>query len=367
MKNKELLKQWLPLTLVVLVCYWIINNTTIIIEGIERLFQVMWPFILGGVIAFILNIPMSKIETRLNKRIKQKKIYIRIISITASLLLLVLVIGFILFLLIPELIDNIKTLIDSIPTLINNTEKWVINLLDKYPDIQVRFKELFANNSLESIIPSSLNYIVNGVINLISGLISGVITVFTALVFSIYILSQKEYLIKGTKKLMAAYLKPETEKKLIEIGKLSNETFHKFISGQCVEAVILGTIFFIVLSIFHFPYALIISLLTTVTALIPIFGALIAMVIGAILIAITSPLKALIFIGIFLLIQQLEENFIYPRVVGKSVGLSPMWTLFAIGVGGSLLGIVGMLIALPLASILFVLLKNNVNSKLKNK
>lgn len=367
MKTKEPLKQWLPLILVAVASYWIINNIGLIIGGITKLLQVMWPFILGAIIAFILNIPMSKIENILTKRIKAKKTHIRIISITASLLLLVLVIGFVLFLLIPEVIDNIKTLIDSMPALIDKIERWVIDLLDKYPDIQVKFKEIFASNSLEEIIPDSLNYIVNGVISFISGLISGVITLFTALVFSIYILSQKEYLASGTKKLLAAYLKPETENKIIEIGKLSNETFHKFISGQCVEAIILGTIFFIVLSIFRFPYALIISVLTTVTALVPIFGALIAMVIGAILIAITSPLKALIFIGMFLVIQQLEENFLYPRVVGKSVGLSPMWTLFAIGIGGSLLGIVGMLIALPLASILFVLLKNNVNEKLKAK
>ena len=143
--------------------------------------------------------------------------------------------------------------------------------------------------------------------------------------------------------------------------------FSKFISGQCVEAAILGSIFFVVLSIFRFPYALIISILTTVTALIPIFGAMIAMIIGAILIAITNPIQAVIFIIVFQVIQQIEGNFIYPRVVGKSVGLSPMWTLLAITVGGSLFGIVGMLIGLPLASILYAIIKVNVNNRLKEK
>ena len=159
----------------------------------------------------------------------------------------------------------------------------------------------------------------------------------------------------------------EKPKRILELGKLTNQTFTKFVSGQCLEATILGTIFFIVLSILRFPYALIISVLTTITALIPIFGAMIAMVIGAILIAIESPLQALIFIIVFLVIQQIEGNFIYPKVVGKSVGLSPMWTLLAITVGGNLFGIPGMLIGLPLASIAYALVKEIVNNKLKDK
>lgn len=367
MNQKETMKQWIILILIAILSYSTINNLSVIGNFLGKILNVLWPFILGAIIAFILNIPMSKIENTLNKKIKNKKVSIRIISIIASLLILILIIAFVLFLLIPEVIENIKTLIDTVPSLINDIETWVIDLLDKYPDIQTQIKAMFETNSLEKIIPDSLNYIVNGAITFISSLVSGVITLFTATVFSVYILSQKEYLLRGIKKLMNAYLKPKTTNRLVEIGKLSNQTFTKFISGQCVEAVILGTIFFVVLSIFKFPYALIISVLTTITALIPIFGAMIAMVIGAILIAITSPFQALIFIVVFQVIQQIEGNFIYPRVVGKSVGLSPMWTLFAISVGGSLFGIAGMLTSLPLASILYALLKNNVNQNLRNK
>lgn len=365
MKDKETMKQWIILILIAVLSYWVVNNISMILGLLPKVLKVLWPFILGAIIAFILNIPMSKIETYLNKKIKNKKAPIRVISIITSLLIFILIIAFVLFLLVPEVIENIKTLIDTLPGLINNLENWVINLLDKYPDIQTQIKQIFETNSLEKMIPDFLNYIVNGAITFISSLVSGVISLFTAIVFSVYMLSQKEYLLRGTKKLMNAYLKPEVVYKLMEIGKLSNQTFTKFISGQCVEAVILGTIFFFVLSIFKFPYALIISVLTTITALIPIFGAMIAMVIGAILIAITSPWKALIFIVVFQVIQQIEGNFIYPRVVGKSVGLSPMWTLFAISVGGSLFGVIGMLTALPLASILYALLKNNVNKKIK--
>lgn len=367
MNKYEKLKQYIILILVGVISYWSINNLNVIGGVISKIFNVLQPFILGGAIAFILNIPMTKIENYLNKKIKNKKVPIRIISIILSLLIFILIFAFILFLLIPEIIENIEMLISNLPILFDKLENWLINLLDKYPDIQLELKEIFANNNFETIIPSFLEKLINGAFTFISSFVTGIINIFTSLVFSIYVLSQKEYLLKGMKKVITAYLPKNKANRLIEIGNLSAKTFNKFISGQCLEAVILGTIFFIVLSIARFPYALIISVLTTITALIPIFGAMIAMVIGAVLIAITNPIKAIIFIIIFQIIQQIENNFIYPKVVGKSVGLSPIWTLFSISVGGSLFGLIGMIIALPLASILYALLRKNVNERLKNK
>lgn len=367
MLKKEEMKQWIILIIVAVLSYWAVTNLTIIGNIFGKILAVLSPFLLGLVISFILNIPMTKIETALNKVIKNKKGTIRIISIIISLVLFIVIIAFVLLLLIPEIIESIQNLIATAPSIITNLEQWVINLLDKYPDLQIEIEKIFANNGADTLIPEILNYVINGAINFITSLVSGIITLFTATVFSIYILSQKEYLINGTKKIMTAYLKPKTINRIVEIGSLSNQTFSKFISGQCVEAVILGSIFFVVLSLFRFPYALIISVLTTITALIPIFGAMIAMVIGAILIAIESPLQALIFIVVFQVIQQIEGNFIYPKIVGKSVGLSPMWTLFAITVGGSLFGIVGMLVFLPLASICYALLKESVTQRLKDK
>lgn len=367
MKMEEKTKQYITLILIAVTSYWIVNNFNIIGNMISKLFSVLLPFILGCTIAFILNIPMNKIEKLLEKKIKNKKTSIRVISITLSLLIFILVISFVLFLLIPEIINNIENLIDNLPILFEKTENFIINLLDKYPDIQLEIKEIFKANNLESIIPSFLEYLINSAFNLITGLATGLFNLFTSIVFSIYILSQKEYLLKGLKKISNAYLKSNTSKKLTEIAKLSSKTFNSFISGQCVEAIILGSIFFVILSITRFPYALIISVLTSITALIPIFGAMIAMCVGAILIAITNPLKAIIFIIIFQVIQQIENNVIYPRVVGKSVGLSPLLTLFSITVGGSLFGIIGMIIALPLASILYALLKEHMDKKLNEK
>lgn len=368
--SKKEIRTWMILILFAVISYWVVNNLSIIANILLIIIDVLKPFILGGVLAFVLNIPMTKIENILSKLFKKNnnKNLIRNISITISLLLLLAIIVFIAFLLIPELVQNIEQLIDNLPGLINHAEAFIVDLLDKYPEVQNKILEFFKNSDdINSIISNILNYVLNGAIDIITNLISGTITLFTALIFAIYMLSQKEYLLKGTKKLCNAYLKKELVEKIMKIGTLANHTFSKFISGQCVEAAILGFIFFIVLSLFRFPYALIISVLTAVTALIPIFGALIAMAIGAILIAINNPFQAIIFIIVFQIIQQIEGNFIYPRVVGKSVGLSPMWTLLAITACGSLFGIAGMIIGLPLASIIYALIKNDVNIKIKKK
>lgn len=368
--SKKEMRTWMILILFAVISYWLVNNLSVIAGILMVILGVLKPFILGGVLAFILNIPMTKIENILSKLFKKesKKRLIRNISITISLVLLLAIVIFIAFLLIPELVQNIEQLIDNLPGLINNAEKFIVDLLDKYPEVQDKILEFFKNSDdINSIVSNILNYVLNGAIDMITNLISGTITLFTALIFAIYMLSQKEYLLKGTHKLCNAYLKKEIVEKIMKIGTLANHTFSKFISGQCVEAAILGFIFFIVLSLFRFPYALIISVLTAVTALIPIFGALIAMAIGAILIAINNPLQAIIFIIVFQIIQQIEGNFIYPRVVGKSVGLSPMWTLLAITACGSLFGVTGMLIGLPLASVIYALIKNDVNIKIKKK
>lgn len=368
--NKKEMRTWMILILFAVISYWVINNLNIITGFLAIIINVLKPFIIGGILAYILNIPMTRIENILCKLIKKQdgKNVVRNISITISLLLLFAIITFISFLLIPELAQNIEQLINNLPGLINNAEKVIIDLLDKYPDVQDKILEFFKNSEDINIIVSNLlNYVLNGAIDIITNLISGTITLFTALIFAIYMLSQKEYLLNGTKKLCNAYLKKEIVDNIEKIGALANNTFSKFISGQCVEAAILGLIFFVVLSLFRFPYALIISVLTAVTALIPIFGALIAMAIGAILIAINNPFQAVIFIIVFQIIQQIEGNFIYPRVVGKSVGLSPMWTLLAITACGSLFGVTGMLIGLPLASIIYALIRNDVNIRLKRK
>lgn len=363
MNDKQEMKKLVTCILVGVISFWAINNLSFIGTIFGKIFNVLLPVIVGGALAFILNIPMTRIEKLFTKKIKNKKYktVIRIVSIILSLLTLVIIITFVAFLLVPELVENIKTLIDGIPAIMNNIEKTVLNLLAKYPDIQIEIAKIFEKTAdTGTVVGNILNYIVNGAIGFVSSLISGIATIFTAIVFAVYILAQKEYLLMGIKKLIYAYVDNKRADKIMEIGALTNKTFTNFISGQCLEAVILGAILFIALIVLRLPYALLIAVLTAVTALIPIFGAFIAAGIGAILIAITSPIQALIFIIIFLVVQQIEGNFIYPKVVGKSVGLSPLWTLLAITLGGSLYGIIGMLIGLPVASILYSLLRSDV-------
>lgn len=364
------MKKILILILAGVFTYWGLNNINLLLNLLNTIFDVFFPFLLGGIIAYILNIPMSKIERMLSKFGKGRKAkkLIRIISIVGALLFFILIIGFVSFLLIPELVENIESLMSNIPILVDKAEACILNLVDKYPELRIEMENTFHNiGSANVMISEGLNYIVNGAISFITNLVSGFITIFTALIFSIYMLSQKEQLIRIGKKLIYALFKEKNAKYISNVLVLTNKTFNRFISGQCVEAIILGIIIFIASLIFKFPYALIISVLTAVTALVPIFGALVAMVVGALLILITDPFQALIFIIVFLVVQQLEENLIYPRVVGASVGLSPLWTLLAITVGGSLFGVVGMLIGLPLASVTYAVIKGNVDKRLNEK
>ena len=257
---------------------------------------------------------------------------------------------------------------NSIPILITKIENFILDLLDKYPDIQKEISNMFAQSgNVSDIISNILNYLINIAVSFISSLVSSFITLFTALIFSIYMLTQKEYLISGIKKVLYVAIDDQHANKLVEIGSLANKTFSKFISGQCLEAIILGCIMFVAFNLFRFPYALIIAVLTAVTALIPIFGAIIAMIVGAILIGINDPIQALIFVIVFQVIQQIEGNLIYPKVVGASVGLSPLWTLLAITVGGNLFGIPGMLLGLPIASVAYAIFKELVNNKIREK
>lgn len=368
--NKQNMKKLMLLIAFGIGLFWILDSIPKITDFFLHILHLLFPFILGGIIAFILNIPMTKIENFIKRKQKNKKSKLpaRTISITLSLIIFMGVILLISFLLIPELIENIQLLMKNIPAFFVSIEDWVLDLVDSYPEIQTQIQKAFdSTTNFNDIIVTVLNYVINGSLNFITSLISSLFTFFTAIVFAIYMLSQKEYLEHGTKKLMYAYMKKEHIEKIMSIGSLANNTFSKFISGQCVEAVILGCIFFVVLTLLRFPYALIISVLTAITALIPMFGAMIAMVIGALLIAVTNPWQAILFIIVFQIIQQIENNFIYPKVVGKSVGLASMWTLMAVILGGSLLGVAGMIIGLPLASILYAILREETNEQLKKK
>ncbi len=367
------LEKWILIVLIGVLAYWGLNNLELILSWLKGVYLVFSPFILGLVLAYILNIPTMKMEVLLKKAIPDKyedkySGLIRVVSITLSLLLLIGIFVVIAFLLIPELVENIELLIKNVPAIIDKVEAFALDLVDKYPMIESEVKVAFAQNgNVTTIVSKILNYFLNGAVNFISDFVDGFVNIFTGLIFAIYMLVQKEELLDKIKKLIYAYCDKNKSKKIMSVATLANKTFTNFISGQCVEAVILGAIIFVVSILCGFPYALLIAVLTAVTALIPIFGAFIALAVGALLIAITNPVQAIIFVAVFLVVQQIEGNFIYPKVVGKSVGLSPLFTLLAITVGGNICGVVGMLIGLPIASVAYALIMEGVRIKLKDK
>lgn len=370
MNNKNDIRRLINLLVIVFVGYLTITNLKFIISIINNIMDAFAPFLLGVVLAFILNIPMKKLEGLFEslQKNKEKKFKTRGISIFLSLIIFFALIIFIVIELVPDLISNIELLIKNIPNILTSVEGFALDLVKDYPEVQNKIKDLFLNTgNVNDILMNILNYLINGSINFVSSFVNSVVTIFTAFVFAVYMLLQKENLMNGAKTVLKAYLGDKKSKKVIEIGRLSNDVFSKFVSGQCLESVILGLIFFVILSICGFPYSLLISVLVAITSLIPFFGAFIALVIGAILIATQSFTQAIIFVLIFLVTQQIENNLIYPKVVGKSVGLSPLWTLLAITVGGSIFGIVGMIIGLPIASILSVLLKKDVKARINKR
>lgn len=372
--NKLNMRKIMFLIIFAILMLGIVQNIGVVFSIFSKIFSIFFPFILGLCIAFILNVPMTLFENKLfhieKIKNKKKKRIVRMASIVLSLLLLILIVSFVLFLVVPDFVSSISSLANSLPGVFQKITDWFTNLMARYPDIESQIQAIdwdSIGKSLIEFIKNSANGIVSSSISFITSFISGIIALIMGIVFSVYILSQKETLGKQTKKVMEAYLPKKVNKKILEIVSISNTTFNKFISGQCLEACILGLMFFIVLFIFRIPHTLAISALVTVTALIPIFGAMIAMIFGAILIAVSDPFQAIWFVILFQIIQQIEGNFIYPRVVGKSVGLPALWVMLAVMVGGNAFGLIGMLISVPISSILYTILKVAVNHRLKTK
>ena len=357
---------------VLIVIYLALNNVTGILDSISYLAGLVMPFIIGAVIAFVFNVPMKAIEKGLNrlfdKRCKKKHPrLIRVLAYMLTLILILAIIAGVLFVVVPELVNTIADLIRQVPTAVNNLINWLQVKLSAYPEYEEKLSSISIN--WDSVLSNVMNFlsIGTGGIGAISGFFSGVTNFFIGFVFSVYVLFQKERLTAQCKKLMYVCMPENRADKIIEVLRLTNTTFSNFLSGQCLEACILGTMFVITLSILRMPYALLIGIIIAVTALIPIVGAFIGCIVGVILIMMTSPLKALIFVGVFLILQQIEGNLIYPHVVGSSVGLPGMWVLVAVTIGGNLFGIMGMLTFIPISSVCYALLRTYVNRKVEEK
>lgn len=376
--NKENIKKIMGIVAFAIILYFVLQNIVFLVTVIGNLLGILSPFLFGAGLAFVWNIPMKFFERKLfkpqklkNGKIRESKLK-RPVSMILAMVLIVLIIAFVIKLVIPQLISVIVMFVSEVPDLLYDVKDWAIEMTKQYPDIsnQISTIEIDWNkltNEVINLVTNVTKGLVTSSIEFVVSLVGGIFDAIVAFVFAIYILTSKEKLAEQGKKIIKAYLPKKRAEYLLSIGKLSKNTFSNFITGQCTEAVVIGLLCFVGMLILRLPFAATISVLVGVTALIPIVGAFIGIIIGAILILSVAPIKSVIFIVFLVILQQVESNAIYPKVVGDSVGLPGMWVLVAVVVGGSLGGMLGLLLGLPMASVLYSILRSDVNQRLKEK
>ncbi len=375
--NKENIKKirgLIVFTVILLIALW---NYSLILDVLGQGVGIVYPFLLGGAIAFVINVPMSFFEEKLfqNQMMKNKKVAQRLarpVSLIITLIVVVSVIGLVVFGVLPKLGDTFISIGKGIQSFMPKAQSWAEEIFHNNKEIKEWLDSLTLDwdkiiNEVVKFFTSGASSVLGSTFVVARRIASGITTFVIAFVFACYILLQKEKLNIQIRKVMYAYMKEDLVKKVLDVCSLSYRTFSNFLTGQCLEAVILGTMFVICMGILQMPYAMLIGVLIAFTALIPIFGAFIGCVVGAFLILTVGPMKALVFVIMFLILQQIEGNLIYPRVVGSSVGLPSIWVLAAVSIGASLMGIVGMLVFIPIVSVLYALLRGDVYEHLEKK
>lgn len=372
-KSMKKIRELIVFTAILVVALWKFDT---VLEGAKNIWGILFPFVLGGAIAFVINVPMSFLEKKIFGKTKDgnkvgKKLA-RPISLLLTIILAVGVIALVMFGVIPQLTRTMGSLMISIANFVPQMQNWIREFSHNNQEImklvnQVQFNQDQAIKWGISILGSGAGNMMNTTMSAVGSIVSGFATFFIAFSFACYILFQKEKLHVQIRKVFFAFIPKQKAEAFLKICSLTYQTFANFLTGQCVEAVILGSMFVVTLSILKMPYALLIGTLIAFTALIPIFGAFIGCAVGCFLIFMISPKQAILFIIVFLILQQIEGNLIYPHVVGGSVGLPSIWVLAAVTIGGNLMGIVGMLIFIPLVSVLYTIFREFVYLHLKEK
>lgn len=371
--NKKNMKNIMLLIVFAVLFYVGVQRIENVAAGFSFVVSIVFPFLLGAAMAFILNVPMSFMEKRLFSKTKGKaKKMKRPVCLVLSILFVVAILWVVLLVVIPEIASTVASLGVNIEAALMKFQRWAMDIFEDNKQIEVWIASL--QFDWDGIIQTAFGFLKNGAGNVLNStmtvaktVINSVMNFCVAFVFACYILLQKEKLAVQIRKILYAFLSKKVVTKVLEIASLSYKTFANFVTGQCCEAVILGTMFFISMSILKFPYALLVGVLIAFTALIPIFGAFIGCFLGTFLILVADPMKAIAFVILFLVLQQIEGNLIYPHVVGGSVGLPSIWVLVAVTVGGSLMGIVGMLVFIPICSVLYALFREMVYKRLKER
>ncbi len=371
--RKENLKTILGVITFTLILFFVLMNFTSVMGILRHIVSIISPFILGFCFAYVINVLLRPIEKLWDKLFAKKKAKIfnnikRPVSLVVSILLLIGAIFVLLFIIVPEITKTIETLIVTLPGYMEEIEIWCLNmenvLTDRgivIPEVDIDFEKV--GETITDFLSTSGKAFFNKTLDFTTSIFSAVFNIVLAFVFSLYLLAQKELLGKQFKRFLNAYLPKKRVEWLGYLSNIMNRAFTKFITGQLTEAVIIGVLCFIGMSIFSIPYAMMVSVLVGFTALIPVFGAFIGTGIGAFLILMVNPIKALWFIIFIIILQQLEGNLIYPKVVGKSVGLPGIWVFAAVTIGGGIFGMVGMLISVPVCSVIYTLLRESVNKR----
>lgn len=374
MRPKKPDSKFMQIVVLILLCfglYALVNHLESVVAAFRIIGDLLEPLTVGAILAFLLSVPMRALE-RLFCRIQQKrkwKVRERLnstLSLIFTYLGAFLIIFLVLYALIPELINAAPSIVSSLETGVGK----LVSFLQGYHINTEKLETVLSGIDLDPVVNQLVNnyaQILQTSWTAVGSVVSFFTVAVTGFVISIYILANKKKLLGQVRRVMYAYLRPSTAKRIGEVCKLTNETFSNFISGQCMEAVILGLMFFVTMSILRLPYSLVISVFISFMALIPYVGAFLGCVVGVVLILTQSPMQALIFVVTFLVLQQLEGQLIYPKVVGSSVGLPGIWTLVSVYAGGKLFGIVGMLFFIPLTSVVYSLLRINVNQRLRRR
>ena len=367
------IRELIVFTALLVVALW---KFDVVLGVLKTIWDIIFPFVLGGTIAFLTNVPMSFLEKKIFEKVKKKNKIVRKlerpISLILTIVLVVGVIALVMFGVIPQLTRTMGTLVTSINDFIPQMQSWIGEFFHNNQEImnlvdQIEFDPDQAIKWGISLLGNGAGNMMNTTMSAVGSIVSGVATFFIAFSFACYILFQKEKLHIQIRKVFFAFLPRQKADTFLKVCSLTYRTFANFLAGQCLEAVILGSMFVVTLSILRMPYALLIGILIAFTALIPIFGAFIGCAVGSFLIFMVNPQQAILFVIVFLVLQQIEGNLIYPHVVGESVGLPSIWVLAAVTIGGNLMGIVGMLVFIPLLSVLYTIFREFVYLRLKKQ
>ena len=371
--NKRNFKCILLLVLCAILLYWGLNNLSALSAVVDSFFSLLAPLLLGICVAYVVNLLLKVVERLWDKALaKAPEIWRgklkRPICLTLTMLLFLGIIFAIIFILIPRLEEAGATLVANVPVYVDQLQSWWNGVIAFAAERGVTLPELSMNADnatkvLKDFLTNNGDNVVNTTLDITTSILGALVNFLLALVFSVYLLAQKEKLLAQSKRLLLAAIPKKAGKRTMHILKITNNAFSSFVTGQVTEAFILGTLCCIGMLILRLPYALPVSVIIASLSLIPIFGAWIGAATGAFLIVFQSPIKALTFLIFLLILQQVEGNLIYPKVVGKSVGLPGLWVLAAVTLGGGAFGVLGMLLGVPVCSIVYSLVQEFIRGK----